>query len=72
VGRDFEVVAVGSGPAGHSAVSQAAKPGREVALLEPRRVPGGGCVNARTIRGLGGMLGHLLECVFEHPAPAEA
>ena len=47
--NDYELVAVGSGPAGQKAAIQAAKLGRKVALVERRRVLGGGCVNVGTI-----------------------
>jgi NAD(P) transhydrogenase len=46
--QDFELVVIGSGPAGQKAAIQAAKLRRRVALVERQRV-GGGCVNLGTI-----------------------
>jgi NAD(P) transhydrogenase len=46
---EYELVVIGSGPAGQRAAIQAAKLGRRVALVERRRVVGGSCVNTGTI-----------------------
>jgi NAD(P) transhydrogenase len=46
---DYELVVIGSGPAGQKAAIQAAKLRRKVALVEKRRVVGGSCVNTGTI-----------------------
>lgn len=40
---------VGSGPAGHRAAIQAAKLGKQVAVIEKRQVIGGACINTGTI-----------------------
>jgi NAD(P) transhydrogenase len=47
--QDYELVVIGSGPAGQKAAIQAAKLRRRVALVEKRRVVGGGSVNTGTI-----------------------
>jgi NAD(P) transhydrogenase len=46
---DFDMVVVGSGPAGQRAAVQAAKLGKRVALCERRRTVGGVCINTGTI-----------------------
>jgi len=46
---DFDLVVIGSGPAGQRAAVQAAKLGRSVALVERRTMVGGVCVNTGTI-----------------------
>src|ERR671937_3011203 len=46
---DYELVVIGSGPAGQKAAIQAAKLGRRVALVERHRELGGSCVNTGTI-----------------------
>ncbi len=48
-GFDFELLVIGSGPAGQKAAIQAAKLRRRVALVEKRRAVGGACVNTGTI-----------------------
>jgi NAD(P) transhydrogenase len=48
-GRDFELVVIGSGPAGQKAAVQAAKLGKRVACVERRHMVGGVCVNTGTI-----------------------
>jgi len=45
----FDLVVIGSGPAGQRAAVQAAKLGKRVALVERSREMGGVCVNAGTI-----------------------
>ena len=45
----YDVVVVGSGPAGHKAAIQAAKAGRKVALVEAKAAVGGVSVNSGTI-----------------------
>jgi NAD(P) transhydrogenase len=45
----YDLVSVGSGPAGQRAAVQAAKLGKRVALIERRRVLGGVCVDTGTI-----------------------
>jgi NAD(P) transhydrogenase len=47
--HDFDLVVVGSGPAGQKAAIQGAKLRRRVALVERRRELGGSCVNTGTI-----------------------
>src|SRR5262245_9241008 len=46
---DFDLVAVGSGPAGQRAAVQAAKLGKRVAVIEKNRCVGGVCVETGTI-----------------------
>ena len=46
---DYELVVIGSGPAGQKAAIQAAKLRKKVALVERRKVVGGNCVNVGTI-----------------------
>jgi NAD(P) transhydrogenase len=47
--RHFDVVVIGSGPAGQKAAIQAAKLGRKVALIEREDDLGGVCINTGTI-----------------------
>jgi NAD(P) transhydrogenase len=47
--RDYDLLVIGSGPAGQKAAIQAAKLRRRVALVERRRALGGVCVNTGTI-----------------------
>jgi NAD(P) transhydrogenase len=49
VSFDYELVVIGSGPAGQKAAIQAAKLRKKVALVERRHVLGGSCVNVGTI-----------------------
>jgi len=49
VSFDYELVVIGSGPAGQKAAIQAAKLRKKVALVERRTVVGGNCVNVGTI-----------------------
>jgi len=46
---DFDLVVIGSGPAGQKAAIQAAKLGRRVAVIERRHMVGGVCTNTGTI-----------------------
>jgi NAD(P) transhydrogenase len=46
---DYDVVVIGSGPAGHRAAIQAAKLGKRVAIVEKKSVLGGVCINTGTI-----------------------
>src|SRR3954470_24530671 len=45
----YDLIVIGSGPAGQRAAIQAAKTGKHVALIEKREVVGGACVNTGTI-----------------------
>ena len=45
----FDVVVIGSGPAGQKAAIQAAKAGRRVAVIERDRKVGGSCLHTGTI-----------------------
>jgi NAD(P) transhydrogenase len=45
----YDVVVIGSGPAGEVGAVQAAQLGRKVALVEKEAVPGGACANTGTI-----------------------
>ena len=44
----YDVVVVGSGPAGQKAAVQSAKAGKTVALIERDRLLGGACVHRGT------------------------
>jgi NAD(P) transhydrogenase len=46
---DFDLVSIGSGPAGQRAAVQAAKLGRRAAVIEKRRCVGGVCIDTGTI-----------------------
>jgi NAD(P) transhydrogenase len=46
---DFDLLCIGSGPAGQGAAIQAAKLGKRVAVIERRRILGGVCVETGTI-----------------------
>ncbi|MFO0698160.1 MAG: Si-specific NAD(P)(+) transhydrogenase [Nitrospira sp.] len=46
---DYDLLCIGSGPAGQRAAVQAAKLGKKVALVERRRIMGGVCVETGTI-----------------------
>ena len=45
----YDLIVIGSGPAGQRAAIQAAKTGKSVALVEKREVSGGACINTGTI-----------------------
>jgi NAD(P) transhydrogenase len=47
--QQFDLIVIGSGPAGQRAAIQAAKAGKHVALVEKREVIGGACINTGTI-----------------------
>src|SRR5579871_761485 len=47
--QSYDLLVIGSGPAGQRAAIQAAKAGKRVALIEKREVLGGVCVNTGTI-----------------------
>jgi NAD(P) transhydrogenase len=49
VGFDYDLVCIGSGPAGQRAAVQAAKIGKRVALVEKQRCVGGVCIETGTI-----------------------
>ncbi len=46
---EYDLVCIGSGPAGQRAAIQAAKLGKQVAIVEKQRAVGGFCVNTGTI-----------------------
>ena len=46
---DFDMVVIGSGPAGQGAAFQAAKLNKRVAVVERRDAVGGACINTGTI-----------------------
>ncbi len=48
-GHDFDLIVMGSGPAGQRAAIQAAKLGKRAAIIERRAVVGGVCINTGTI-----------------------
>src|SRR5881398_3225551 len=45
----YDLVVIGSGPAGQRAAIQGAKTGKRIALIERREVIGGVCINTGTI-----------------------
>src|ERR1700742_4835426 len=45
----FDMIVLGTGPAGQRAAIQAAKSGKKVAVVEKREVVGGVCINTGTI-----------------------
>src|SRR5438128_6351539 len=47
--QKYEMIVIGSGPAGQRAAIQGAKLGKRVALIEKREVVGGACINTGTI-----------------------
>ena len=47
--RDYDLLVLGSGPAGHRAAIQAAKLGKRTAIVEHKAVLGGACINTGTI-----------------------
>src|SRR5712691_6031185 len=47
--QTFDMIVIGSGPAGQRAAIQAAKSGKRVAVVEKRDVVGGVCINTGTI-----------------------
>src|SRR5262244_2778968 len=46
---DYDLLVIGSGPAGHRAAIQAAKLEKRVAVVEKKAVVGGVCINTGTI-----------------------
>ena|SRR5208337_1592824 len=46
---DYDLIVIGSGPAGQRAAIQAAKLGKKTALVERKAVLGGVCINTGTI-----------------------
>ena len=47
--QKYDLIVIGSGPAGQRAAIQGAKCGRKVAVIEQREIVGGACVNTGTI-----------------------
>jgi NAD(P) transhydrogenase len=47
--QKYDLIVIGSGPAGQRAAIQGAKLGKQVALVEKREVVGGACINTGTI-----------------------
>ncbi len=47
--NDYDLVCIGSGPAGQRAAIQAAKLGKKVAVIEKKQFAGGGCIETGTI-----------------------
>jgi len=47
--RTYDLIVIGSGPAGQRAAIQGAKCGRRVAVVEQREIIGGACINTGTI-----------------------
>ncbi|HLI75928.1 MAG TPA: FAD-dependent oxidoreductase, partial [Acidobacteriaceae bacterium] len=49
MGTVYDLIVIGSGPAGQRAAIYGAKHGKRVALVESREVVGGACINTGTI-----------------------
>lgn len=47
--QKYDLIVIGSGPAGHRAAIQGAKLGKRTAIVERREVVGGACINTGTI-----------------------
>jgi len=47
--RTYDLIVIGSGPAGQRAAIQAAKSGKRVVVVEQREIVGGACINTGTI-----------------------
>src|ERR1044071_3360678 len=47
--QNYDMLVIGSGPAGQRGAIQGAKMGKRVALVERREVVGGACINTGTI-----------------------
>ncbi|MDE3165076.1 MAG: FAD-dependent oxidoreductase, partial [Acidobacteriota bacterium] len=47
--QTYDIIVIGSGPAGQRAAIQAAKCGRRVVVIEQREIVGGACINTGTI-----------------------
>jgi NAD(P) transhydrogenase len=47
--QSYDLIVIGSGPAGQRAAIQGAKAGKRVALVERREVVGGACISTGTI-----------------------
>jgi len=47
--RTYDLIVIGSGPAGQRAAIQGAKSGKSVAVIEQREIVGGACINTGTI-----------------------
>ena len=47
--QSFDLIVIGSGPAGQRAAIQAAKLGKQVAIVEKGRDVGGVCINTGTV-----------------------
>ena len=47
--RDYDLLVIGSGPAGQRAAIQGAKLGKRVAIIERKAMVGGVCINIGTI-----------------------
>src|SRR5580658_1868662 len=47
--QQYDLIVIGSGPAGQRAAIQGAKSGKRVALVERRELVGGACINTGTI-----------------------
>src|SRR4051794_41365791 len=47
--QTYDLIVIGSGPAGQRAAIQAAKSGRKVVVVEQREILGGACINTGTI-----------------------
>jgi NAD(P) transhydrogenase len=73
---DYDLLVIGSGPAGHRAAIQAAKLDKRVAIVEKRTVVGGVCINtgtipSKTLREAALRLSGYRERGFNYPTLAE-
>ena len=72
--HEFDLVCIGSGPAGQRAAVQAAKLGKRVAVVEKRRVVGGLCLGTGTIPSKtfrGAVLSFVEHNHVEHRSPTQ-
>ena len=65
---DYDMVIIGSGPAGHRAAIQSAKLGKRVAVIEKKTLIGGVSVNTGTIPSK--TLREAVSCIFPVSASA--
>jgi pyruvate/2-oxoglutarate dehydrogenase complex dihydrolipoamide dehydrogenase (E3) component len=71
VSFDYELLVIGSGPAGQKAAIQAAKLGRKVAVVEREQVRGVSVIG-QAVMGFEGTVDYLVDAVFNYPTLAES
>jgi len=69
--HDYDLICIGSGPAGQRAAVQAAKLGKHAAVIEKRRLVGGACLDtgtipSKTFREAVLAFRHSRDCLHEH------